>query len=257
MGGRPTLVQNVETLAHVALMARFGAQLVPVRRDGGLTGHLLVHRDRSLGVPRIVEMPLGVADRQFLRLAWATPAASRRCCSAGTGAVGLSTAQALAMPTTEEEARRNGSSLGAGVVALLPSGVCPLAEMSRVARYMESQKAGQCGPCIHGLAELATAMEALTWDARRSARPERILEVCNLVEGRGACRHPDGVARFVRSGLQVFADEVASHQRNGSCRQVGAARVLPGTGGSQPIGGAARAAGSAADAPVRRLVSRS
>ena len=56
---------------------------------------------------------------------------------------------------------------------------------------------------------------------------DRILEICTLVEGRGACRHPDGVARFVRTGLGVFADEVASHQRRGPCPQTRAARVLP------------------------------
>ena len=55
------------------------------------------------------------------------------------------------------------------------------------------------------------------WPTAERAAPgtDRILEICNLVEGRGACRHPDGVARFVRSGLGVFADEVASHQRRG------------------------------------------
>ena len=99
--------------------------------------------------------------------------------------------------------------------------------MADVVRYMEGQGAGQCGPCVHGLAELAETMDRLAYGGRGGPHLDRILEICTLVEGRGACRHPDGVARFVRTGLGVFADEVASHQRRGPCPQTRAARVLP------------------------------
>ena len=78
-----------------------------------------------------------------------------------------------------------------------------------------------------GLAELAETMDRLAYGGRGGPHLDRILEICTLVEGRGACRHPDGVARFVRTGLGVFADEVASHQRRGPCPQTRAARVLP------------------------------
>jgi hypothetical protein len=47
-----------------------------------------------------------------------------------------------------------------------------------------------------------------------------------MVDKRGACKLPDGVVRFVSSGLQVFGDHVAEHQRH-TCRQAGAAPVLP------------------------------
>ena len=110
---------------------------------------------------------------------------------------------------------------------LLPRDVCPLAEMADVVRYMEGQGAGQCGPCVHGLAELADAMERLAYGGASGPRVERILEICSLVEGRGACRHPDGVARFVRTGLHVFADEVTSHQRRGPVPKTRAATSPP------------------------------
>ena len=92
------------------------------------------------------------------------------------------------------------------MIVPLPRDVCPLAEMADVVRYMEGQGAGQCGPCVHGLAELAGTWSGSAYGGRGGARAlDRILEICNLVEGRGACRHPDGVARFVRTGLEVFA----------------------------------------------------
>jgi NADH:ubiquinone oxidoreductase subunit F (NADH-binding) len=133
----------------------------------------------------------------------------------------------LELPVSETAARQAGATLGAGVVAPLPNDACPLAEMADVVRYMEGQGAGQCGPCVHGLADLARSMERLAYGDAGGAGTDRILEVCNLVDGRGACRHPDGVARFVRTGLSVFSDEVASHRRRGPCSQARAARVLP------------------------------
>ena len=226
IGGRPTLVQNVETLAHVALIARFGADWF---REAGTTenpGTMLLTVSRP-GGPLVVEAALG----------------SSLCAAAGVGEHDLVRTQAFLLggyggawvspqvfaelAVSEKAARSAGATLGAGVIVPLPRDVCPLAEMADVVRYMEGQGAGQCGPCVHGLAELAESMNRLAYGGRGGPHLDRIFETCTLVEGRGACRHPDGVARFVRTGLDVFADEVASHQRRGPCSRTRAARVLP------------------------------
>jgi NADH:ubiquinone oxidoreductase subunit F (NADH-binding) len=78
-----------------------------------------------------------------------------------------------------------------------------------VARYLALESADQCGPCTNGLAALAGALESLArGDADTRGRALRWLE---QVRGRGACKHPDGAARFVQSSLEVFADEVDRH----------------------------------------------
>ena len=122
------------------------------------------------------------------------------------------------MPLTEEAARRQGSSIGAGVVILLPADVCPLLEVSRVVRYLEGQGAGQCGPCVNGLDALASALETLAVQPRalRGGIAD-IPTLCDLVEGRGACAHPDGVARFVRTALRVFEGHADLHLQRGPC----------------------------------------
>ncbi len=227
VGGRPTLVQNVETLAHVALVARFGADWFRGVGTSTNPGTILLTISRS-GGPLVVEAALGSSLRVRGRCrrgrsrpyAGFPPRRLRRC-------LGLPAGLRRACRLREGSTRRAGATLGAGVIVPLPRDVCPLAELADVVRYMEGQGAGQCGPCVHGLAELAESMDRLAYGGRGGPHPERILETCTLVEGRGACRHPDGVARFVRTGLGVFADEVASHQRRGPCPQTRAARVLP------------------------------
>ncbi len=112
-------------------------------------------------------------------------------------------------------------------MAVLPADACPLAEAADVVRYMQAQGAGQCGPCVHGLSELARGLERMAYRPVRGPRADHLLELCTLVEGRGACRHPDGVARFVRTTLAVFGDELALHGRGAPCSRVESPRVLP------------------------------
>jgi NADH:ubiquinone oxidoreductase subunit F (NADH-binding) len=222
-------VQNVETLAHVALVARFGAAWF--RRIGTPEnpGTMLLTVNGP-GPPLVVEAALGSSLRAATGLGEDALAHTRAFLLGGYGGAWVPPEVFGDLPVSERAARRAGATLGAGVIVPLPRDVCPLAEMADVVRYMEGQGAGQCGPCVHGLAELAEAMDRLAYGGRGGSHPDRILEICTLVEGRGACRHPDGVVRFVRTGLGVFAHEVASHQRRLPCPQERAARVLPVTG---------------------------
>ena len=235
VAGRPTLVQNVESLAHVALIARFGAEWFRSVGTAESPGTSLLTVTGRWSEPRIVEVPLGVPMGQFLGLGVGNGQGVQGVLLGGYGGGWLPTAQALAMPMTEEEARRHGSSLGAGVLALLPSDVCSLSEVSRVVRYMEGQGAGQCGPCINGLDSLARSLELLAYKpgSLRGGVP-LIVATCDLVEGRGACAHPDGVARFVRTALSVFGDHAQLHLQRGPCH-----------GGNHPFLPVPRASGRA------------
>jgi NADH:ubiquinone oxidoreductase subunit F (NADH-binding) len=219
VGGRATLVQNVETLAHAALIARFGAEWFRSVGTADSAGTALATITGRWDAPRIVEVPIGTSLGAALGL---DPGAARGVQAVLLGGYGggwIPTATALTMPFTEEAARGHGSSIGAGVVVLLPTGVCPLTEVARVVRYMEGEGAGQCGPCVNGLDVLATSVEHLAYRPQSLRGGVAALPtLCGLVEGRGACRHPDGVARFVRTAVDVFADHAELHLRRGPCQ---------------------------------------
>ncbi len=218
VGGRPTLVQNVESLAHAALIARFGAQWFRSVGTQGSPGSTLLTVTGRWPEPRNVEAPLGRRLGEVLGLAPGAERSVQGVLLGGYGGGWIPTAEALAMPLTEEAARHLGSSLGAGVVILLPGDVCPLLEVSRVVRYLQGQGAGQCGPCIHGLDALAWAMESLAVQPRALRNGLSDIDtLCGLVDGRGACAHPDGVARFVRSAVRVFAGHAGLHLQRGPC----------------------------------------
>jgi NADH:ubiquinone oxidoreductase subunit F (NADH-binding) len=212
------LVQNVETLAHVALIARFGHEWFRSVGSPGSPGTALLTVTGRWSTPRIVEAPLGTSLGQLLALSSEELEGLQGVLFGGYGGGWVKPSDAARTPLTEEAMRSLGSSLGAGVVVLYPEGPCPLAEAAHIVRYLEGEGAGQCGPCVHGLAGLATSVEQLAFHPRGlSGSVSTIEALCGLVEGRGACHHPDGVARYVRTMLRTFGGHVDLHLRRGRC----------------------------------------
>jgi NADH:ubiquinone oxidoreductase subunit F (NADH-binding) len=226
VGGRPTLVQNVETLAHVALLARFGSTWFRSVGTSDAPGTMLLTVTRG-GTPRVVESALGGTLVGATGVGPDELASAQGVLLGGYGGAWVTTETFAGLSLSETPVRRAGATLGPGIVVLLDRDVCPLAEMADVVRFIQGQGAGQCGPCVHGLAELAESLEELAHGRSRGRGVERMLEACSLVTGRGGCRHPDGVARFVSSGLATFRREVTAHQRSGPCGRTRAPRCLP------------------------------
>ncbi len=225
--GRPTLVQNVETLAQVSLIARFGSDWFRLLGTEQSPGTTLLTVTGRWAEPRILESPLGLPLGEILGLGPEAVRDVQGVLLGGYGGGWIRADEALSLPMTAEAARRSGSSIGAGVVVLLPNDVCPLAEVARVVRYLQSEGAGQCGPCVNGLGALATAMERLAVEPHTlSAGLTGITVLSQLVDGRGACAHPDGVARFVTTALRVFENHADLHLRRGRCTEVDR-RILP------------------------------
>jgi len=86
-----------------------------------------------------------------------------------------------------------------------------------VARYMAGESAGQCGPCVFGLPAVADDLDRLAEGVSDPDGRRRLEMRVASVDGRGACRHPDGVARMVRSALSVFAADAAAHEAGRPC----------------------------------------
>jgi NADH:ubiquinone oxidoreductase subunit F (NADH-binding) len=113
--------------------------------------------------------------------------------------------------------RAIGATAGVGIVIVLGRSACGLMESAHITRYLASQSAGQCGPCVYGLPAIA---DDLTRLARGQADPgllARLQRRLGEVEGRGACRHPDGTVNLVRSALHVFAADVSAHANGEPC----------------------------------------
>ena len=214
--GRPTLVQNVETLAQIALIARHGAawfRAVGTRDD---PGSVLVTLSGAVLRPGVYEVPLGISLADLVAEAGGATHPPRAVLVGGYFGSWLDAGTALTCDLSEASLGAAGAMLGARVIVVLPEGTCALAEVARVSRFLADESAGQCGPCVHGLDAVAHTTAALLRTESFDGEV-RIRRWLDQVEGRGGCRHPDGAARFIRSALDVFAEEVALHMRGEPC----------------------------------------
>jgi len=110
-----------------------------------------------------------------------------------------------------------GASPGAGVVIVLPEGACGLSETARIMAWYAEESAGQCGPCVFGLGSLAGEMAALSHGPVPAEGLVRLRRWAGQVEGRGACKHPDGSVRLLRSALGAFPHDVEAHLDGRPC----------------------------------------
>jgi NADH:ubiquinone oxidoreductase subunit F (NADH-binding) len=213
VGGEPTLVHNVETLARTALAARPGVSVrTPTRLLTVATaaGRAVVEVPSTTPLWQVVDGLLGRG-------------ASRAQQAVLLGGYGGTWVDGRAF----EQLRGEGRLLGAGVLLPLHRAACGLAHTAAIADYLAASGAGQCGPCRFGLRAVAGVLADLV-DLRARRRDTRGLErMLGEIAGRGACHHPDGAVRMVTSALQTFAADVRAHLHGGGCRHDGRSGFFP------------------------------
>jgi NADH:ubiquinone oxidoreductase subunit F (NADH-binding) len=214
--GRPTLIQNPETLAQLALVARFGSAWYRELGTVADPGSALVTITGSVRAPGVYELAFGTPMSDLLAAAGGPLEPLQALLVGGYFGTWVDASAAVRLRLAREDLRSVGCSLGSGVLIALGESSCGLHESARVISYLAEQSAGQCGPCVHGLRAIADAVGALAGGVAGPRERDRVLRWCSEVRGRGACHHPDGAVRFVESALRVFARALDEHRR-GRC----------------------------------------
>ena len=200
---RPTFLSNVETFGQLAVLARLGSRGFSSTGLISEPGTQLLTIGGAVQRPGVIETPTGVPLDTVLQYAGAEPGP---VLLGGYHGRWLSTTEGVTLQRPE---------VSAGIILALGSDTCPLGEVTRIAEWLRGQSAGQCGPCVFGLASLVNDFARMTvgdpegwYDAQRHL---------GLVPGRGACAHPDGVARFLTSALEVFDQDLRRHLNGQGC----------------------------------------
>ena len=232
---RPTLVSNAETLAHVALIARHGADWFAQLGTDEDPGSALITLGGGVRAPGVYEIEHGAGLQEFLDLVGGCVGRPRAFLLGGYAGGWIDGADASQVRLARRDLQRVRARLGSGVVVALPESACPVAETARVAGWLSEHSSGQCGPCVNGLGAIAGELERICDGSAGRGALADVLRWCGLSSGRGACAHPDGAAGFVVSALHVFASEFRDHARNGSCEACDRAPVLTVPGRRSPV----------------------
>jgi NADH:ubiquinone oxidoreductase subunit F (NADH-binding) len=218
VGGRPTLVSNVETLANLPYLQRYGS--VEFRSQGTemSPGTFLLTLTGAGRPPGLYELPLGLPFTQVLALHGVSSEQVRGVLMGGYFA-GLLNRIVLDATLDYETLRGLGSGLGAGAISLLTDD-CPVAVAASVLAYFDRENAGQCGSCFNGTAAMAAVAGALRDGVATTEDLARLRRWSVMLRGRGACATLDAATNMAASLLDQFPHAVQRHLDNAcqSCR---------------------------------------
>jgi NADH:ubiquinone oxidoreductase subunit F (NADH-binding) len=224
--GRPTFVGNVETLCHLAQIVQWGSSWFRRVGTGEEPGSLLATVSGDVGRPGVCEVAFGTSLPDLVRAAGGTPARPQAVLVGGYYGAWLGVDDAAGATLSNASLRPLGASVGCGAVVVLPAGACGISETAHVLRWMAGETAGQCGPCVHGLAALSQELDALAVGRPRPDALSRLHRWSAMVDRRGGCSFPDGAVRLLRSAMSAFAVDVDHHLRHGACAHAAQPPVL-------------------------------
>ena len=226
VASRPTLVQNAETLAHVALIGRFGAQWFRTLGTDEGPGSTLVTLSGAVARPGVYEIPVGLPIATLLAAAGSAVEETSALLIGGYFGTWVPADVAHGLTLDPSSLRTEGASLGCGVLVALPHDTCGLGESAAVTAWLATQNAGQCGPCVNGLPTIARGMQMLVAGDPDGAVEAQIQRWIEMVHGqrrlqasgrRGALRGLDPRRICRRDRGPPAARRV---RRNASCTRV-------------------------------------
>jgi NADH-quinone oxidoreductase subunit F len=207
--GRPTTINNVESLASVPTILRKGAQwFADVGRpnNGGtkvfsVSGH--VER------PGNFEVPMGTSFQDLLALAGGVWKGRKlKAVIPGGSSVPVVPAEVMLATDMDYDAiSKAGSMLGSGAVIVMDETTCMVRALRRISRFYYAESCGQCTPCREGTGWLYRMLTRIVEGQGTPGDLERLDDVASKIEGRTICALGDAAAMPVRSFLKHFRPE--------------------------------------------------
>lgn len=218
--GKPTIVQNVETLCNVPHIVARGAEWfrsLSRAEDGGTK---IYGASGKLRRPGAWELPLGASAREILyeHAGGLRDGLRLRGFLPGGASTAFLGPDALDVPLDYSSVQKAGSRLGTGTLIVVDEATCPVGVLRNLEAFFARESCGWCTPCREGLPRVARILEALE---RGDGRPED-LEILQrqarfLGPGLTYCALAPGAAEPLASGLRLFREAFEEHVARGRC----------------------------------------
>jgi NADH:ubiquinone oxidoreductase subunit F (NADH-binding) len=212
VGGLPTLVSNVETLANLPYLHRHGSAAFRTLGTPDSPGTFLMTLTGAGRPPGLYEIPHGLGFTELLALHGVSSDHVRGTLMGGYFA-GLLNRTVLDATLDHETIRQLGSGLGAGAISVLTDD-CPVAVAASVLAYFDRENASQCGSCFNGTAAMAAVGGALRDGVAATEDLDRLRRWSVVLRGRGACATLDAATNVAGSLLDQFPHAVERHLEN-------------------------------------------
>jgi NADH-quinone oxidoreductase subunit F len=219
--GKPTTINNVETIACVPFIVERGAEwfasIGPNEKNSGpklycLSGH--VKR------PGVYEAPMGLPLMELIHdLGGGMLHDDRplKACIPGGSSVPVLRAEDCEVNLDFDSLAAAGSALGSAGIMVMDSSTCMVKALERISHFYAHESCGQCTPCRQGAGWLEKLVTRIEQGRGRPGDLDLLVNVADNIEGNTICALGDAAAWPVQSFVKRFRDEFQAHVDAGRC----------------------------------------
>ena len=217
--GKPTLVNNVETLCNIPRILHKGAAWFTQVGTEKCPGTMMFSLSGAINRPGVYEMPMGVTVRELIEQCGRGVAAGRKIKAVFPGgpAFSMVTADQLDLSMDFDSLKKAGTGLGSAGVIVVDDATCMVRQTLKFSNFFKGESCGQCPPCRMGTINLATLMTKIEAGEGTQKDLDSLLQLCGFVKGTGYCTLVTGAAVLVQSSLKLFRHEFEEHIRLQRC----------------------------------------
>ena len=217
--GKPTVVNNVETLATLPHIVSRGAEWFKTIGVDGSTGTRLFCCSGHINKPGVYEMQLGTPIRELLEeeCGGMTAGSELKAFQPGGGSMQVLLPEHVDLPLDMNAVAKAGSSLGAGAMVFMDQTTCLVDYSCRLVDFYEHESCGKCVPCREGTYFESQLLHRLESGLASLGELSTLTDICDNMDGRCFCPLGDTATWFVISAYKYFRDEFEGHCGAGEC----------------------------------------
>ncbi len=217
--GKPTLVNNVETLCNIPRILYKGASWFTQVGTEKCPGTMMFSLSGSVNRPGVYEMPMGVTIRELIEKCGGGVKGGRQIKAVFPGgpAFSMVTADQLDLQMDFDSLKKAGTGLGSAGTIVIDDATCMVAATLKYSNFFKGESCGQCPPCRMGTNNLATLMAKIEAGEGTQKDMDSLLQLCGFVKGTGYCTLVTGAAVLVQSSVKLFQKEYEEHLRLQRC----------------------------------------
>ena len=206
---RPTVVNNVESIASIAPILLHGAKWFAELGTEKSSGFGIFSLSGHVARPGQYEAPLGITLRELLKMAGGMrdPSKKLKFWTPGGSSTPMFTDQHLDVPLDFESVGAAGSMLGTRALQIFDETVSVVRAVSRWTDFYAHESCGKCTPCREGTFWLQQIMARLEYGRGTQDDIDKLLDICGNIFGRSFCALGDGAVSPITSGVKYFREE--------------------------------------------------
>ncbi len=211
--GKPTVVNNLETICNLPHIVRNGADWY--KRIGAGSGTMIFSLTGDIHNEGLYELPIGTSLSQLIETG--SPQAKVKAVFPGGPSNAILPGDQINLPLDFDSLKAAGSALGTGAVIVFSEKSCMVKAAITYTGFFARESCGQCPPCYLGLENLTKILQKIDAGKGEVDDIKQIEQLCGMIKGRGYCYLLTGAVLALESILRYFREEFVTHIQEQKC----------------------------------------